>query len=223
MKRLILFFALVLSGISLSFAQNLSTYDSKNSFSLAVELGTGKLFGNSNLSPYGAHYRGVYDNGFSGNIKAFWRPGKVWQVGVKYNFFTASENYEPEGVGRLVEDVSLNYIAPQVGVRQQVGKRVEIDYTIGAGYMKYKSEGFCEDQEWDKFNTGFWGANFDLGLSYRVCKNWFLGLNASLMGGSSSSLTQKEWIGREETLDLDKWNKIRVLRADLGLSIKVVL
>lgn len=217
MKRFILLFAL-LSAVSLSsFAQPAS----EGKFSLSAELGTGQLFGNSNLSPYGASYRGAYDKGFSGSIKAFWVPDD-WLVGLKYNFFTASENYEAGGMGMLAEDVNLNYIAPQVGLRRMVAPRLCMEYTIGAGYMHYRAEGFANGKERPTYSTGFLGANMDLGFSYRLYKGFYLGVGASLTGGNSSSLTEKDG-GLEREMDLEKWNRIRVLRADFHLSFKAVL
>lgn len=48
-----------------------------------------------------------------------------------------------------------------------------------------------------------------------------MGAGASLIGGNSSSLDVDD-NGVEGTVDLSKWNKIRVLRADFHLSFKAV-
>lgn len=216
MKRFILLFVLLSAVSFTSFAQS----SSEGRFSLSAELGTGQLFGNSNLSPYGARYRDAYDKGFSGSIKAFWVPDD-WLVGLKYNFFTASENYEADDMGMLAENVNLNYIAPQVGLRRMITPRLCMEYTIGAGYMHYRAEGFADGKEQPTYSTGFLGANMDLGFSYRLYKEFYMGAGASLIGGNSSSLDVDD-DGVEGTVDLSKWNKIRVLRADFHLSFKAV-
>ena len=189
MKRFILLFVLFSAVSFASFAQS----SSEGKFTLSAEFGAGHLLGNSNLSPYGVSYRDAYDKSFSSNVEVFWLLDELWQVGLKYNFFTASENYEVDGVGMLAENVNLNYIAPQVGLRR----------------MK------------PTYSTDFLGANMDLGFSYRLYKGFYMGAGASLIGGNSSSLDVDD-NGVEGTVDLSKWNKIRVLRADFHLSFKAV-
>lgn len=217
MKRFILLFVLLSAVSFASFAQS----SSEGKFTLSAEFGAGNLLGNSNLSPYGVSYRDAYDKAFSSNVEVFWLLDELWQVGLKYNFFTASENYEVDGVGMLAENVNLNYIAPQVGLRRMITPRLCMEYTIGAGYMHYRTEGFADDKEQPTYSTGFLGANMDLGFSYRLYKGFYMGAGASLIGGNSSSLDVDD-DGVEGTVDLSKWNKIRVLRADFHLSFKAV-
>ena len=99
--------------------------------------------------------------------------------------------------------------------------RLCMEYTIGAGYMHYRAEGFADGKEQPTYSTDFLGANMDLGFSYRLYKGFYMGAGASLIGGNSSSLDVDD-NGVEGTVDLSKWNKIRVLRADFHLSFKAV-
>lgn len=92
---------------------------------------------------------------------------------------------------------------------------------IGAGYMHYNSQSLYDEAE-RKCTKGFFGANADLTITRRLYRNLYMGANASIIGGNTSSL--KETVeGSTKTLDLNRWNRIKVLRADFALTIKVLL
>ena len=207
-----IFLAFCLCFISTAFINAQSVSNSK--FSVSVDLGAGSVFGHSNLSSYG-------------NIKASYLLNKAFQAGLKFNLFSASENYNLARANdlakstQIAEDVELLYIAPQIGYRTMITDKWCLDCMAGAGYMHYNSESLNKETE-RECNKGFLGANADLSLTRHLYRNLYMGANISVMGGHTSSL-KVETEGKEETLELDKWNRINVLRVDVMLSIKVLL
>lgn len=217
MKRIYLFFYFLLVCFTFVSAQQ----KEENKFSLSVDLGAGQLFANSNLSPYGVYSRDAYSSGFSGNIKAAYRPDKTWQVGLKYNFFMASPNYELQSGAAVADDTELHYIAPQVGLMRELSDRFALEYMVGVGYMHYRCKSLNNSVE-NNYKKGFLAANMDCTLSYRVYQNTYIGVGASLMGGQTSSLKEKT-SGKWQNVDRDDWNRIKVLRADFFLSFRVLM
>lgn len=217
MRKVIFTFTLCLISTVFINAQSLTN----DKLSVSVDLGAGYLFGHSNLSSYGVNYRGEYKSGFSGNIKASYLLNKTFQAGFKFNLFSASENYDLTKGTQVADDLELIYIAPQIGYRTIITEKWCLDCMAGAGYMHYQSKSLYSEAE-RKCKKGFIGANADLSLTRHLYKNLYMGANISVMGGHTSSL--KESIeGEKETLKLDKWNRIKVIRADVMLSIKVLL
>ena len=108
MKRLFLSIVILLGCSSLLFAQSFTN----EKLYVSVDAGIGTLFGNSNISSFGADYRKDFNSGFSANIRANYLLNDIIQVGLKYNLFTASENLTFD-TGSIPEDVQLNYIGPQ--------------------------------------------------------------------------------------------------------------
>lgn len=217
MKTTILAFVFLLFGNVFVYSQSVGN----EKLSVSVDLGSGSFFGHSNLSSYGVHYRSEYKGGFSGNIKASYLLGKVFQAGVKFNLFSSSEDYNLVKEKRVADDLDLIYIAPQIGYRMMITENWRFDCMIGAGYMHYQSKSLCDDME-RKCNKGFFGTNADLSIIRHLFRNLYVGANVSVTGGHTSSLTE-EVKGVEKTLELDKWNRIKVFRADLMLSVKVLL
>lgn len=216
MERMSLTFLLFLLCAPLIRAQ---TYDDSK-FSMSVDLGAGTLFGPSNLSPYGVTYRGEYKGGFSGNIKAAYLLDKEFQVGLKFNLFSTSENYNLSKDIPVADDLDLVYIAPQIGYRKKITENWNFDCMVGAGYMHYRSKSYAVGER--ECNKGFLGANADLGFTRHLYGSLYMGAAVSVMGGQTSSLKEKTEKG-ESTRELDKWDRIKVMRADLMLSIKVLL
>ena len=223
MRKIFLAFCLYFISTAFINAQSVSN----NKFSVSVDLGAGSVFGHSNLSSYGVDYRKEYKSGFSGHIKASYLLNKAFQVGLKFNLFSASENYNLARANdlakstQIAEDVELLYIAPQIGYRTMITDKWCLDCMAGAGYTHYNSESLNKETE-RECNKGFLGANADLSLTRHLYRNLYMGANISVMGGHTSSL-KVETEGKEETLELNKWNRINVLRADVMLSIKVLL
>lgn len=217
MRRMFFTFSLCLISAVIMNAQSLSN----DRFSVSVDLGAGRLFGHSNLSSYGVNYRGEYKSGFSGNVKASYLLNKVFQAGLKFNLFSTSGNYNLAQDTQVADDLDLIYIAPQIGYRTMISEKWSFDCMAGAGYMHYKSLSLHNQVE-RECSKGFLGVNADLSFARQLYRNLYIGANISVTGGHTSSL--KETIaGKEETLTLDKWNRIKVLRTDVMLSLKVLL
>lgn len=217
MKRIILFLCTLFAYIAFATAQQ----QTESRLSLSAELGMGHLFANSNLSPSGIHYRGEHDNGFSGSVRLSYQLDKLWSVGVKYNFFTTSGNYTLDGGMRVADDVCLHYIAPQVGLKRKLRNRFLLDYALGVGCMHYQNKGLYDKQE-QTYTKSFLASNIDMMISYKLYEGFYIGLGASVTGGKASSLKEKAG-GVEQTLDLDKWNRIKVVRTDLLLTFKAMM
>lgn len=215
-KKLLFILLLLIGGNSIFGQPAIS-----EKFSISLDLGKGYLFGKSNLSPYGINYRGEYKNGFTGNIRGSYLLNRTYQVGIKYNFFTTSENYVLDKGEQVADDVTLQYIAPQMGFRKMVTDRLCLNYMYGGGYMHYRSKGLCNSVE-HKYRKGFIGANADMAFTYRLFKNQYIGINTSIMGGRTKSF--KETVEQTtQTVDLNKWDRIKILRADVTVSFMCLL
>ena len=136
------FIVLVLSLLVATANARPTDGDKSSPISVAAELGGGILFANSNISPYGVGCRSAYGNGFSANVKMDYALGRVWTVGVKYNYFTTSADYGISTGGWAADDVTLHYVGPQVGLRYALGKGVSLGYAVGVGCMLYDSN-YC--------------------------------------------------------------------------------
>lgn len=218
MKRLFIFSCFLLQSILWLSAQSTSV---EERFSLEAEVGLGYLFGSSNLSPYGIDYRKTYNNGFSYNAKIGWMLDKTWIVGVKYNAFIASENYNREVEGKTADNLEVHYIAPQIGFRKKWHDKWQMEWVVGIGYLYYHNKSFCKNTE-KIYTTGALGGNTDLTFSYQLYKNFYMGIGASLTGGHSSSLKEKSE-EYNQTIHLNEWNRIKIQRADWFLCFKMVM
>lgn len=190
---------------------------SEGRFSLAVYAGSGFLIGPSNLSPHGIDHRQAYKHGLTTDIRAYYDAKHVGLVGMKFNFFSASGNYQLNGQIPVAEDINLFYIAPQWGDRCRMNNRLQAEYVLGVGYLNYRNEGVTGGIE-RQYTRGIFAANIDLALYYDLGRNFHIGLSASFLGGKSSSLKEKT-DGKTATVKLEKWDQIKVNRADLTLSI----
>lgn len=120
----------------------------------------------------------------------------------------------------VADDASLHYVGPQVGLRYALGKGFSMAYALGVGCMMYDSHLLENGETERESRTAFFAANIDMNLSYRVYKGLHLGLTASVNGGQSGSLKQKLDGTELPKLDLDKWDKIKVIKADIMFSIR---
>lgn len=195
-------------------------FENEKDFLISVDAGKGVMFGKSNLSPWGVNYRKEHQDGFTANLKAFYRMEKCWIIGAKYSLFIASENYEINDGKPTVNDITLNYIAPQIGYRKNVTPYLIFGFAMGAGYLHYGSKSLTDNTEY-QFKSSSWGGNFDLTLDYMLFTNFAVGIDASIIGGNKFKKLDQVMNDREETLKPDKWNQIRVLRADFTIGIKV--
>lgn len=186
----------------------------KEKVAISVDLGGGKLFGTTNLSPFGEIYRQQYDKGFSGSIKATYRFQQNFQVGLKYNLFGATADFALHSGEWVNSDLSLNYLAPQIGCRYDVTDRLIFDFMCGAGYAYYKNSGVCDGESF-KAKKGFGASNFDCSFYYRLYPNLYSGLGCSFTGGKASSY---EMNGHK--VELEGRNELKLFRGDIYFSVR---
>lgn len=182
---------------------------------ISAEAGTSVLFGNSNLSPWGIQYRDQYKNGFVGNLKAFYLFKEIGAVGLKYSYFTDSENYLLTDNSFVADNVSIHYLAPQIGFRKYVTDRLIFGYAMGAGITRYHNEGLNDNKEFEA-NSNSIAGNFDFTFDYILFGNLAVGVDISLMGCNKF----KKIDMNKGSIRLDNWNKLKFLRADFSIGIK---
>ena len=216
MKRLFLSIVILLGCSSLLFAQSFTN----EKLYVSVDAGIGTLFGNSNISSFGADYRKDFNSGFSANIRANYLLNDIIQVGLKYNLFTASENLTFD-TGSIPEDVQLNYIGPQIGLCHKINEKWTFETMAGMGYVHYRSKSVVDGVE-RECSRGFLGSNFELATTRHLFRHIHLGAGLSLMGGQTSKLDGKMG-GINETIKLDKSDRIKLLRADFVISVRCML
>lgn len=216
MKRLFLVIAMMVGCSSFLLAQSLA--DEK--FYVSVDAGIGTLLGKSNISSFGGDFRKDFNSGFLTNFRANYLLDDFFQVGLKVNLFQASENLSTE-LGTVPEDVELYYFAPQFGLCHKFNNKWTYENMIGLGYIHYGSNSLVGDVE-RKCNRGFIGANFDLNITRHLFKHIHLGAGVSLMGGQTSKLTEKMG-GQKKTIELGKFDKIKLNRADFYIILRGVL
>ena len=216
MKRLFLAIAVMVGCSSFLLAQSFTN----EKLYVSVDAGIGTLLGKSNISSFGAEFRKNFNNGFTANIRANYLLNKEVQAGLKYNLFQASENLTT-GSGIVPEDVELYYIAPQLGVCLKINEKWTFETMAGTGYMHYDSQSKVNNVE-RKCSRGFLGSNFDLTITRHLFKHIHLGAGISLMGGQTSKLNEKVG-GVNETIKLEKSDKIKLLRTDFVISVRCML
>lgn len=216
MKKVFVCFLFVLFCMSVS-AQ---TY-SGDKFIVSAELGQGVLFGRSNLSAFGVDYRGEYKKGFSGNVRALFLIDKSWAVGLKYNLFSSSANYALFDGNRVADDVDVQYVAPQFGIRRMINEKFVLSGTLGAGYMHYQSNGIYDGNGEFECTSSSLGVNMDFMLEYRLFKNFAVSGGVSFLGSNGFKKIKVMQDEESETLRPDKWNRIRMLRVDYILGFMV--
>ncbi len=204
---------LLIAGYGSVSAQNISD----ESVSISVDAGPGITFGSSNLSAAGSAYRGEHKNGFSVNVA-----GNVYIkriiLGMKYNHFTASKNYGPTGID-FDDNVNVRYYAPQIGYRTYLSSKTAIDWSVGAGYLHYNSELLNAGTEY-RYSGHAWGKNADLAIIRKLSKHMDLGFGTSIMSAHVNSLDQRQFHRSAHTLTLDKWDRIKIKRADFYVSMR---
>lgn len=216
MKRLFLTIAMMVGCSSFLLAQSFTN----EKLYVSVDAGIGTLLGKSNISSFGVGYRKDFNSGFAANIRANYLLNKGLQVGLKFNIFQASENLSSE-LGTIPEDVDLYYIAPQLGLCHKINEKWTFETMAGFGYMHYGSQSKVDDVE-RECSRGLLGSNFDLTITRHLFKHIHLGAGISLMGGQTSKLNEKMG-GVNETIKLEKSDKIKLLRTDFVISVRCML
>ena len=209
------FFVLLLLCIGCSLSGQEKSSDSK--VLVSADFGKGVLFGKSNLSPLGLDYRGEYKSGYSINAKALYLLDKHWGVGVKYNYFGASQNYLLAGGAKYADDIEMHYVAPQLEVRCPFKEVFVLACTAGAGYMRYQNKGLGETEV--KYTSSSFGTNMDLKLEYKILKRLSLIGGASCLMGNSFKKLKTSTKDETVTLEPDSRNRIRLFRMDYVLGV----
>ncbi len=221
MKRLAILIGFLLGFIITAMAQESNQSEeqteSRKRFSMELSVGASHLFGASNLSPYGLHYRGAIDNGTMVNVQLNYDFKDFGPVGLKYSAFVASDNYALTEGMPVADDVSIQYIAPQIGCIVPFAKRFVYTTFIGAGCAFYKNESTVDETE-REYKKAMFAAHADIGVKYRIVKDFYLGLNLAFMYGQAKSLEEKV-DGVKQTIDLGKKDRIRMNRMDLSVSL----
>jgi hypothetical protein len=184
-------------------------------------LGAGFMLGNSNLSPYGAHYRKNVTTGMTVNFKLGYLSTRNTYLGIKYNIFTAADNYALKSGASVADDLTLHYIAPQIGFARTVNKRLLLTYTIGAGYLSYHNKSLLDATD-QKYTASMVGANLDVSLTYPIVKGLNMGINASMMTTFDTSKLSQSVADTKQTIRLENRDKMRMNRIDWHLVLQMV-
>ena len=135
----------------------------KSSHAEKVEVSAGIGYGwllNSNLSPYGLHYRGNYDGGIQGSVDAFYKFSKRFGIGALYTNFSTSGNYSV-GPALVSEDIQVNYVGPQMKFSCDISDRCILSVSYGGGYLWYTDKGWQDETEY-KVTAHSWGSKYKL-------------------------------------------------------------
>lgn len=210
---------LLITVLLVSLVSNLSaqTYSEiQPRFLVSAEAGAGVLFGSSNLSLWGIHYRNQHKNGFVGNLKALYQYEKWNLIGLKYSYFSDVGNYTLSNHLPVADNVFVHYIAAQIlGLRANVTEKLILGYTFGVGPAYYRTNGLKGDEEFKAKAVAFAG-NFDFSCDYIVLDNLAVCANLSFTG--SKKFREMKLNG--EAFTPEKWNGIKFWRGDLTVGIK---
>ena len=228
MKKLFMLFILLLVGTVVKGQESLENeskeFPSKGKKErkemLEMSLATGyNWLLNSNLSPYGQHYRGNYKGGIIGAIDAFYCFDK-WKVGVLFSTFSTSGNYGVEG--RMVsEDIQVNYIAPQYKTSTRFAKRWVMSGSIGVGYLWYSNDGWLDNTGY-KVSAHALGINSYFEISCRLLSHMDVFVGTSYWGASKIKKFKVEAQGEKKTVDLDDPYRLKFITAGLLYGIRVL-
>ncbi|MFV0587819.1 outer membrane beta-barrel protein [Bacteroides reticulotermitis] len=184
---------------------------------VSVDFGKGVLFGKSNLSPLGVDYRGEYKSGYSINAKALYLLDKHWGVGLKYNYFGASQDYLLADNAKYADDIEMYYVAPQLEIRCPFKDAFVLACTVGAGYMHYQNKGLGAKEV--KYTASSFGTNMDLKLEYKILKKLSLIGGASCLTGNNFKKLKMASEDETVTIEPDSRNRIRLFRMDYVLGV----
>ncbi|MGC3977502.1 MAG: hypothetical protein QM751_04275 [Paludibacteraceae bacterium] len=137
---------LILLSFLLFLAVNPSKAQNEKNFLLEAALGNSSFVGQSNLSPFGAHYRDNHNNGLSLDAKVLYVFSDNTTTGIKYNSFSVSGNYELDLSNKIADNVNTFYLAPQLGTIYFIKEQFSFRYLVGLGYLYYFKQrtNFCK-------------------------------------------------------------------------------
>lgn len=213
MRNNLLLVCLLLLVGTMGYAQS----SSKGKIMVEIDYGYAAFCGNSNLSPYGAHYRNAYNGGMLLNaelVYTFTGGG----VGLRWTGITSSANYNLVNGEQIAEDMELNYIAPQLKSFQKLSNKWTFTYGLGAGYMFYKNKGL-QDEESYKVTSNSWAANVDIALSYKVAPRLEVGATIGCL--YPFNFKKMKYEGKET--EPGNWDKLKLYTTTFSVNLKAYL
>jgi hypothetical protein len=149
-------------------------------------------------------------------------------VGLKYSTYLSKNEIDnvyqtlPDGstqYGKMSDDIRIDFIGPFFSMRYlNASKKNCFLMNFGLGYMGYKDKGIVVSQNGaiKGYTAGFC---FDIGYDMGISKNFALGIQLSLFGGTLSQYDQS--IGNHtETVKLEKDNYENLSRIDLSIGLR---
>lgn len=155
-----------------------------------------------------------------------------WGAGIEYSGFRAGNEADiwrqdsafVVRTGKLKSDMTISFIGPSFCGRDIFGQNENIHLvgTFALGYLSYKDNATVFDDY--LITGGTVGAMFSFSFDVALQKNIFLGVQASLLGGSLSKLTYKNIAtGTTETIEMEEDSRENVSRIDLSGGIRINL
>lgn len=173
-------------------------------FTVAVNAGYGMILSKMELLD------GMSGNPRSGlNINAAlqWTSRIQMGVGLRYSGYFSGVNYDQYPISDERIKLHVHYIAPELVLRQQAGKRWDLHETIGFGYATYG-----ESMRGITTSINGFGTHLNIGAEYRLSQHFALGLGATCL---------RTFYPNQETLstDEDSTAGITLLTISGGLRI----
>ncbi len=182
-------------------------------FDISVAAGYGGLL-NSNLSPYGLHYRNNYNGGIIGNVNAFYKFTRYLSMGGAFSSLSTSGNYTVEN-DQIAENIHVNYIGPQIRYGGRISEHWGISINMGAGYLWYTNNGWQNETDY-KVTAHSLGINGDCVVSYRILRHLDIFANVSVLGANDMKKEEMDMNG--QTTEIDRDNPYKLSFKSIGLT-----
>lgn len=122
---------------------------------------------NSNITPFGIHYRDNYKGGFSGSVSVNYLFADDWGVGIHYSALGTEGNFDLDASNKVSENIDVNYIAPQIRLVDARRGRWGYAASLGVGYLWYKNNGWMNETDYE-VTAHACGVHGSILVSYRV-------------------------------------------------------
>lgn len=165
-------------------------------------------------------------NGPAWNASANYFFNDNYGLGLTYSGFSASNSsmatQKDDGQsGAFKMNDMITYIGPSFLMRFSSNQKWIFNANIGIGYIGYSSKSNFLDNEM-RINGSSVGVLYELGVEYKLSKNWGIGANFSCIGGTLGTL-HKEENGYKETVKLSKDEREGLGQIRLGLGVRYYL
>ena len=123
---------------------------------------------------------------------ATWFFNEFMGVGVRYKAFSASngttvtvtDNSGYSSSGKMKDNIHIAFIGPMYCTRFSSGNGLHtFTADIGVGYLSYLDKGMLLEKM--KLTGGTLGLLYNIGYDYALSRKWAIGVNLSLVEGSS--------------------------------------